>query len=85
MSPASEERGNALKALGDTFASVAEAMLDRGVQLEEALSVFEARYLRQALKRHGGNVSQAAVALGIHRNTLRQKLQRNGVRPTKSR
>jgi DNA-binding protein Fis len=35
------------------------------------------------LKRHGGNVSQAASALGIHRNTLRQKLQRNGVRPSK--
>jgi DNA-binding NtrC family response regulator len=59
---------------------VADALLDRGLPLEEALNVFEVRYLRSAVARHSGNISQAAAALGIHRNTLRSKLQRNGQR-----
>jgi DNA-binding NtrC family response regulator len=59
-------------------------LLDRGLQLEEALNVFEVRYVRSAVARHSGNLSQAAAALGIHRNTLRAKLQRNGQRGRKS-
>mgnify|MGYP000545037801 CR=1 FL=1 len=42
---------------------------------------FELRYLRSAVARHSGNLSQAAAMLGIHRNTLRAKLQRNGSHP----
>jgi len=36
--------------------------------------------VRTAVERCGGNLSQAAVSLGIHRNTLRAKLHRNGQR-----
>jgi two-component system response regulator AauR len=60
---------------------VADAMLDRGLDLEAAIAAFEAKYVRAALERHSGNLSQAAQALGIHRNTLRAKLKRNGARP----
>lgn len=74
-------QGDALRAIGEAVVSVADALLDRGVTLEEAVTAFETRFVKQALSRHGGNVSQAAEALGIHRNTLRQKLQRNGVKP----
>jgi len=76
-----EERREALRRLGDTVASVADAMLDRGLDLEAAIAAFEAKYVRAALERHSGNLSQAAQALGIHRNTLRAKLKRNGARP----
>jgi DNA-binding NtrC family response regulator len=71
---------DALRELGDAVAALADALLDRGVGLEEAVGAFETRYVRTALERHGNNVSQAAQALGIHRNTLRSKLQRNGSR-----
>ncbi len=74
------EPGDALRAISEAVVSVADALLDRGVTLEEAVAAFETRLVKQALSRHGGNVSQAAEALGIHRNTLRQKLQRNGVK-----
>jgi len=76
--PSREERREALRRLGDTVASVADALLDRGLDLDEALAAFEARYVRAAIERHGGNLSQAAQTLGIHRNTLRSKLKRNG-------
>jgi DNA-binding NtrC family response regulator len=78
-----DERRAALRELGDALGNVADALLDRGLQLDEALNVFEVRYVRSAVDRHGGNLSQAAAALGIHRNTLRSKLQRNGQRKRK--
>jgi DNA-binding NtrC family response regulator len=79
--PGQQARREALlRELGDGIASLADALLDRGVELEEAVAAFEARYVRTAVARHSGNLSQAAEALGIHRNTLRSKLQRNGGR-----
>lgn len=84
MSPTNaDERRAALRELGDALGNVADALLDRGLQLDEALNVFEVRYVRSAIARHAGNLSQAAAALGIHRNTLRSKLQRNGQRNRK--
>ncbi len=80
-----EERRAALRELGDAFGTVADSLLDRGLRLDEALNVFEVRYVRSAVERHGGNLSQAASALGIHRNTLRSKLQKNGQRRGKAR
>jgi DNA-binding NtrC family response regulator len=52
--------------------------MDRGLPLGDALNAFELRYVREAVRRSHGNLSQAAAKLGIHRNTLRSKLQRNG-------
>jgi DNA-binding NtrC family response regulator len=78
-----EERRAKLRELGEALGNVADALLDRGLPLDEALNVFEVRYLRSAVARHSGNLSQAAAALGIHRNTLRGKLQRNGQRSRK--
>lgn len=73
-----------LRELGGALASVADALLDHGISLEEAVNVFVAGYVRSAVDRHDGNLSQAAAALGIHRNTLRSKLQRNGPPPRRS-
>ncbi len=40
---------------------------------------FERAILTAALRRHGGNVSQAARALGLHRQNVQQKLRRLGI------
>jgi len=72
-----------LREAGAALGTVADALLDRGLQLDEALNLFEVRYVRSAVDRHSGNLSQAASALGIHRNTLRSKLQKNGQRRRK--
>jgi DNA-binding NtrC family response regulator len=74
-----------LRELSQAFGTVTDLLLDRGVGLEEAVSAFSTGYVRSAVARHGGNLSQAAAALRIHRNTLRVKMQRNGHRPSRGR
>ncbi len=49
-------------------------MLDRGLLFEEATKEFEKQYIMKGLERSGGNRTQTAKALGIHRNTLQKKL-----------
>lgn len=59
--------------------ALSQAFLDRGLTLAEAASLFEHGFITAVLGRHSGNLSQAAQTLGIHRNTLRSKLRRNGL------
>lgn len=54
-------------------------MLDGGIRLEEAVRELETHYLRQMLGRYEGNQSRAADELGMHRNTLRNKMRRCGL------
>ncbi len=42
---------------------------------------FERRTLSDALRRHRGNVSRAALDLGLHRQNVQQKLRKLGLRP----
>jgi arginine utilization regulatory protein len=49
---------------------------------EEARMTFEREYLLGALEQHGGNISQAAAAMKIHRQTLQYKLKQLGIRKT---
>ncbi len=44
-----------------------------------AIDSFERSILTAALRRHNGNVSQAARALGLHRQNMQQKLRRLGI------
>jgi two-component system, NtrC family, response regulator HydG len=44
-----------------------------------ALDGFERSFLAAALERHGGNVSAAARALGLHRQSLQKMLRRLGI------
>jgi len=47
---------------------------------EEARDAFEREYLAEVLERHHGNISQAAAAIKIHRQTLQYKLKQLGMR-----
>lgn len=53
---------------------VVETLVDNGVSLSQATREFERQYIVAALKRHRGNISRSARALGVHRNTLRNKI-----------
>jgi Nif-specific regulatory protein len=48
--------------------------------LREARADFEARYIAEVLAEHGGSISRAALALGISRVALHQKLKDYGLR-----
>lgn len=52
-----------------------DQMISQGVLFEEALQEFEKRFILNMLTRHRNNLSKAAAALGIHRNTLTKRLQ----------
>jgi Fis family transcriptional regulator len=49
-------------------------MVSRGVHYEDAQKEFEKRFVSQVIARCGGNLSKAADALGVHRNTLSRKI-----------
>ena len=59
----------------DLIEKLIAQMVDQGVFFPDAVSEFEKRYIRKVLEVSHGNQSQAAKALGIHRNTLGRKVE----------
>jgi DNA-binding NtrC family response regulator len=49
-------------------------MPPEGTTLAEAMAAYEQKVIREALRRHGGNLTRAAEELGISRQWLRQLL-----------
>jgi DNA-binding NtrC family response regulator len=49
-------------------------MVDKGILYVDAQREFEKRFILRILARCDGNLSRAAAALGIHRNTLSRKM-----------
>jgi transcriptional regulator with PAS, ATPase and Fis domain len=54
--------------------SLCADMIDRGIQLSEALEQFERCFIHEVVQRSDGQHSRAAAALGIHRNTLTRRI-----------
>jgi len=50
-------------------------MIDKEIHLKEAQAEFEKIYLETASARYKGNKTKIAQALGIHRNTLHNRLK----------
>ena len=49
-------------------------MVDKGIRFADASREFERRFIARVLAQADGNLSKAAEALGIHRNTLSRKM-----------
>jgi len=49
--------------------------------LNEATARFQTDYIRWAIERSGGNMSQAAAELGLHRSNLYRKMRQLGMTP----
>jgi len=58
----------------DQLESLIVRMMDNGILFPEAVNEFEKKYIKRALDQAKGNQSRAALALGIHRNTLSRKI-----------
>jgi transcriptional regulator with PAS, ATPase and Fis domain len=54
-----------------------EELVERRIRLRQALQEFERKFIVLVLKEHKGNCSRAARQLGIHRNTLLNKIHRD--------
>ncbi|MCX6559246.1 MAG: helix-turn-helix domain-containing protein [Candidatus Aminicenantes bacterium] len=50
-----------------------EDMVEKGVRFRDAEREFQKLYLEASLKKHDGNKSEMAKALGLHRNTLHNR------------
>jgi len=48
-------------------------MVEKEISLKDALREFEKIFFEQAAKKHAGNKTKMARALGIHRNTLHNR------------
>jgi DNA-binding NtrC family response regulator len=49
-------------------------MVEKGILFVDAQREFEKRFIARVLHNCHGNLSQAALVLGIHRNTLGRKM-----------
>jgi DNA-binding protein Fis len=49
-------------------------MIEKGILFSEAMDRFERCFITEIVQRNGGNLTRAATALGIHRNTLSKKM-----------
>ena len=58
----------------DQLESLVNQMIEQGILFTDAVSEFEKKFIKQVLEKNNGNHSKAAVALGIHRNTLSRKV-----------
>ncbi len=52
---------------------IVKEMVEREIDLKDALREFEKIFFEQAAKKHEGNKTKMARALGIHRNTLHNR------------
>jgi len=52
---------------------IVKDMVDKDINLKDALREFEKIFFEQAARKHEGNKTKMAKALGIHRNTLHNR------------
>jgi DNA-binding NtrC family response regulator len=69
----------------ERFEGLVEHLLAGNIFLQQAVEVLERGMLQGALAQTGGNQSEAAKQLGIHRNTLQRKIVQYGLADERSR
>jgi DNA-binding NtrC family response regulator len=50
----------------------------------EARRQFEIAYIKAKLREHGGNITRTAAAIGLHRQSLQEKLRELGIQAEKA-
>lgn len=58
---------------------IVDELVRRGVPLDQAKREFEKQFIVATLRTHEGNLSRTAKSLGVHRNTLRNKVSDHGI------
>lgn len=62
--------------LNGRLCKIVDELVQRGVTLEQGRREFEKMFVLASLRSNDGNVGRSAKSLGIHRNTLRNMVQR---------
>lgn len=69
------------KTLNGRLCKLVDDLVDQGLTLDQARREFEKQFIVSALRSNEGNVSRSASAIGVHRNTLRNKVSNLGIAP----
>jgi DNA-binding NtrC family response regulator len=67
------------KDLNGRLYSIVDELVRQGLSLDQARREFERQFIVSTLKSNSGNHSRSAKRLGVHRNTLRNKLSNLGI------
>jgi DNA-binding NtrC family response regulator len=72
--PSRKERVLSGESLNGQLTRLVSELVRRGVTLEQARNEFEKQFILASLRSADGNFSRSAKSLGVHRNTLRNKI-----------
>lgn len=64
-----------MSSIDDRLNQIIRELIGNGITLEQAVEAFEGKYIVSAMESTRGNVTKASRALGVHRNTLHNKLR----------
>ena len=65
--------------LNGRLGQIVDELVRRGVPLDQARREFEKQFIVATLRTNEGNLSRSARSLGVHRNTLRNKVSDLGI------
>ena len=58
---------------------IVDELVQQGVTLEQARREFEKQFIVASIKSNDGNLGRSAQSMGVHRNTLRNKVCNLGI------
>lgn len=65
--------------LNGSLSRIVDELVRRGITLEQARDEFERQFIVASLKSNDGNFCRSARSMGVHRNTLRNKVSNLGI------
>ena len=70
------------ESLNGRLCQMVDELVRMGLTLEQARKAFERQFILASLARNEGNIGRSAKSLGVHRNTLRNKVSALGLQPS---
>lgn len=64
-----------MKTIDERLTTIIEELIQNGITFEQATEAFEKKFIRTGIVRSRGNITRAALLLGVHRNTLHNRLR----------
>lgn len=64
-----------MSSIDDRLTLIIRELITNGITLEQAVEAFECKYIGVAMEENQGNVTRASQLLGVHRNTIHNKLR----------
>jgi len=65
--------------LNGRLSQIVDELVRRGMTLAQARREFERQFIVASLRTNNGNLCRSARSLGVHRNTLRNKVSNLGI------